>query len=96
MVLALFPYHPECIFLSKNRRSSGHAFASAIEHFLQMQEVILPDSEFPMTALKKHIEKDLHYLSPSRDVLFTQPPARATKLLVPTPQGRRLAISIFL
>ena len=24
-----------------------------------------------------------------RDVLFTQPPARATKLLVPTPQGRR-------
>ena len=25
----------------------------------------------------------------SRDVLFTQPPARATKLLMPTPQGRR-------
>ena len=25
-----------------------------------------------------------------RDVLFTQPPARATKLLVPTPQGRQL------
>ena len=28
-----------------------------------------------------------------RDVLFTQPPARATKLLVPTPQGRRPPLS---
>ena len=29
-----------------------------------------------------------NFLTIPRDVLFTQPPARATKLLVPTPQGR--------